>query len=694
MFARFRLSTLLALLGTLTSVCALQAASFVPFSFEVPRSETAALAREISALVKLPDGQTIRLPAYAEANGQTYSVRARASGAGTYRLLEVYEQSGANEIRLPLQSLGSSTVENTDPIQFPQVQIDPQAPNRFCTSAGTPFYPLGMNLAWPDGELIAYYKKAFSDFQKNGLNWTRIWFSNWGGLNLDWTQGDLGESPAPGAVSAKIAENWDTLIEEANHRGVYIQMVLQHHGQYSSKIDSNWGANPWNAANPNGFLKTPSDFFTDAKARQLTRQKYRYIVARWSYAPTVMAWELFNEVYQVDAYIKGDIKAVAAWHSEMADYLRSIDPYKHLITTSLNDIRSPIWEKMDYLQPHLYAANVIDSVRGFYPSLLGITRPIFYGEVGDDAVLLPRAMLNSGEPIISSLWSSLMGESEYPAQPWYPERLLNKERLQNLAGIAHFIAENKLSTRSNLKAFQPAILSDSTVNLVVPAGHWWTRRPIAQINIPTDGSISPEICEIPRAFVGSPDSTVDGFPNRAVIRAHFPERTTAKLRLNDVGGYGAKLNVCIDGQTIISATWAECMKGLGDRPQQTATFNFVVQEGVHEIAIENPGGPDWFDFHSLDLGIKTPALAAVGKRSNDFVMLWVWHRTGLFAPEAAAKAQIQIDALPAGTWSLRWWDTRTGEASPEELITHKGGQFLLSTPTIQKDRAVTLLKQQ
>ena len=62
----------------------------------------------------------------------------------------------------------------------------------------------------------------------------------------------------------------------AEQSGVYFQMTLQHHGQYSSTVDPNWSQNPYNTAN-GGFLADPKLFFTDATAKSLTKRKYRLL---------------------------------------------------------------------------------------------------------------------------------------------------------------------------------------------------------------------------------------------------------------------------------------------------------------------------------------------------------------------------------------------------------------------------------
>ena len=64
------------------------------------------------------------------------------------------------------------------------------------------------------------------------------------------------------------------MVEGAEKNDIYFQLVLQHHGQYSSasgykyshNVNPNWEQNPYNVKN-GGFLKNPEDFFTDPQAR-------------------------------------------------------------------------------------------------------------------------------------------------------------------------------------------------------------------------------------------------------------------------------------------------------------------------------------------------------------------------------------------------------------------------------------------
>jgi len=110
-----------------------------------------------------------------------------------------------------------------------------------------------------------------------------------------------------------------------------------------------------------GPAPTREAFFSDPAARARYKSRLRYLVARWGYSPSIGAWEFFNEVDNV-THGREDVVLiphadVVRWHAEMGTYLKAIDPYGHLVTTSishrdipgLNDI-API----DFNQKHVY----------------------------------------------------------------------------------------------------------------------------------------------------------------------------------------------------------------------------------------------------------------------------------------------------------------------------------------------------
>src|SRR6185369_15631102 len=102
---------------------------------------------------------------------------------------------------------------------------------RFQFDDGEVYYPLGHNAAWRDGrgssipELLVRMGGA-------GENWARVWMCHWDGKNLDWPPDGRG---VPGTLRLEVARHWDEIVTAAERSGFYLQIVLQHHGQYSSR---------------------------------------------------------------------------------------------------------------------------------------------------------------------------------------------------------------------------------------------------------------------------------------------------------------------------------------------------------------------------------------------------------------------------------------------------------------------------
>jgi len=643
----------------------------------------------------MPSRATLRLPAYYAGDDQ-FAVRARAEERGEYRLGKVTEvvngQTGVLNPKLVSQDrIRVSAVEDR-----PAVQCAAGHPPRLMLADGTPYVPIGANLAWADEDRGAFHRRAITAFAKAGLNWTRIWMVHWSRLNLDWLPPDLGASPAPGTLDARVAAYWDAIVAAAEGKGVYLQIVFQYHGQFSTGADANWNLNPWNAANPGGFLHSPEEFFTSARAKELTARKYRYIIARWGYSPAVLAWELFNEVHWVDAISvahREDI--VAQWHAEMAAFIRSIDAYHHLVTTSTENLRSPIYAGMDYFQPHCYPSNLLAGVRRIDPAPDALDRPVFYGEMGDEFSALAPDQKAAGVGFVPPVWASLMGQGRYPAQPWNGGRLIAEGRIGELAAVARFLAATGLGRRDGLTPFSAVVECRTRVPFELPGAYAWQRRPAPDLVVPLDGREPIELADIPRIYVGAPDSLAEGYPGRATYHIDFPRGVAVRLHIADTGRRGAAIRVSLDGRTVIEKAWPARPAGAGvSNAPNTAELSFSVPAGAHTIVVENPGSPDWFDLSGMDLGVETPVLAAVGQRRADFFALWVWHRTGVFAlqPGVPVTGTILIEDVPAGRWHVTWWDTLKGVPAAPFTIEHQGGLLRLVTPPIARHAAVVLTR--
>jgi hypothetical protein len=684
---------LLVTLTALTPSLSLQAAASEPvtFVFKLSGETRDPFARELWAEVNTPSGRTLRLPAYFAGRGR-FAVRARADENGVYSLGSVLEKN--EEQLVPVEAKISGEAKQAVPDQRPRpaVGIDGANPTRFVLSDGREYVPIGANLAWAPAGRLRFYGKAFREFNRQQLNWTRIWMCHWGRLNLDW--GPTGERPAKarGVLNLDVASDWDRILREAEANGVYVQVVLQHHGQYSTGANPNWASNPWNIAN-GGFLKTPAEFFTSPEARRLTKQKYRYIVARWGYSPAVLAWELFNEVHWVDALSKDrDVAAVAAWHDEMAAHIRSLDVYRHLITTSTDDLHSPIYASMDYLQPHLYAPNMIAAPMRIDAGTGEMGRPIFYGEVGEDNMRVTDALKKSGALIVPPVWPSLMGESTHPAQPWLGAELIAAKRLDELGAVARFVAAMNTKPRGPMARFSPVIQTAAQQPLVLVPGQHWQRRPPAVITIPPDGRYTSAIAELPHFIVGAPESIADGFPAKVTLRFESAQPTTLRIELADAGAKGAALRAVLNGQPLAEERWSLLTLPPGEQaPKRPRTISSPLPVGTHELVLENVGGEDWVELAAIDLGARVPVIAAVGKRSEDFAALWIWRQDGVFAEHTPAllnDGTFLLENIGPGPWQITWWDSLKGVPGPTQAITHGGGTLRISIPPISRHLAL------
>jgi len=297
------------------------------------------------------------------------------------------------------------------------VKVSAADPRYFEFSNGDFYYPAGENICWAS---LAGFRKYFAGMQEAGCNWTRVWMSNWES-GLEWTKGS--GYRGLGRYNLEKADKLDKIIDLAREYGLYVQLVINHHGQLSTRVNPQWDDNPYNARNA-GPCKEPGDFFTDPAAKRYFKNRMRYIIARWGYSPNVMAWELWNELTFVDDL---DLDMDAAWHKEMASYIKEKDPYKHLITTSyagtFHDygFNEKVWEipEIDYTQFHMYTQDVVSAIIGAYRLMSRFEKPYFMAEIGTDSTEGVDKKDLDGAYLHAAIWSQYMLSCAGNAMPWW-----------------------------------------------------------------------------------------------------------------------------------------------------------------------------------------------------------------------------------------------------------------------------------
>ncbi len=129
---------------------------------------------------------------------------------------------------------------------------------------------------------------------------------------------------------------------------------------------------------------------------------------------------------------------------------------------------------------------------------------------------------------------------------------------------------------------------------------------------------------------------------------------------------------------------------------RAAKLSVLIPEGSQEVVLRNQGGPAWFHVDRFETNFEVPLLAAAGKRSEDFIACWVWHKDQVFAMgnTVASTASLMIEDVQAGTWTMYWWDMERGETMNEKEIHHDGGVLRIETPRIHHHAAFVLKKKE
>ena len=612
------------------------------------------------------------LVTFTTADGRSIKVPAFFDGEKTWKARYTPDMTGKHTVGGVSLNGKPATPEKMEKREF-DVSGAPQPgfvriadKTRFAFDNGNSYLPIGHNQAWGSGK-PGDIEGRLEKMGRAGENWSRIWMNHWDGKNLDWIQGQKVE---PGTLSLEVAKRWDQIVDAAEKSGIYFQLALQHHGQYSTKTDANWDINPWNKKN-GGFLATPEEFFTSSQAIALTKNKIRYIIARWGYSPNILAWELFNEVEWTDSWARKHADEVAAWHNGMAKFIREQDPYKHLVTTSSTTEVAALWENMDYIQPHAYRADPLIAA-----SLeANKDKPVFYGEFGP----LGEPDENYGKWARRALWAGLMSGAAGPPQLWHWQVIDKEDLYKDFRAVSEFARSSGLISRRGLLEAPAAIETKERAALTFGPGAGFTPSKRTEYTIPASGIIQ-GLNELPAYFQGS--AKRDDFAG-ATFKVNYPEAGTFQVVVQQVARAGGKLIVSVDG-----APGAEKDFAGGDKDQRVnETLEVKVPAGPHDIKVENTG-QDWVMVRQFVLEPYAPAIQVLGRASKDYAALWLLNRGA-----NPTTGKLSLSGLQAGDYKARWWDTSAGKPLNEESVKVSGTDALtLTTPSVAGDVALYITK--
>jgi hypothetical protein len=626
----------------------------------------------------------INVPAFFD-GGTTWRARFTPTAPGVYFVKSVT----LNGKPINPAQINPSDFHVSDTSRPGFIRIDPKDRMRFLFDDGSPFYPVGFDLAWhADGDppLI----QTLARMGQARVNWTRIWMCHWDGKNLDWPE-DTSDPIPPGQLNLATARLWDQIVSTADANGIHFQLVLQHHGQYTIDPNPNWGQNPWNKAN-GGWLEKPEDFFTDPRAIALTQKKFRYIIARWGYSPSIMAWELFNEVEFTDGFHK-NLDGVAAWLQTMAAFIRGQDPYHHLITVSSRIDEPKLWPAMDYYQSHVYAPDVVSEM-----ALLDdhrLDRPYFYGEYGG---FEGGEGANSNEALHSGLWASLMSQASGAAMFWFWDAIAARNLFDQYTAAQDFISKSAMLDAGKMEPMEVVPSTPQIGPLRFGPGSSWSPASVTDYTIKPSGVV--EGIGGMSAFLQGNNKNKKMFPY-AVFQVNYPSAGTFSITIDQMTPDGARLEVTLDGAPVAALDLAptpsrppgpDGKAPPRPNPHINESLEIPVSRGSHAIHLENTGA-DWIHINHFILNPYCPQLGVLAKGNTNLIVMWVFNRDQQKGRTVAGS--LQISSPQPGAYTINWLDTRSGEIiKTDSANVLPGGALTLTTPAIAEDAACWIRRSQ
>jgi len=518
---------------------------------------------------------------------------------------------------------------------------------------GKQYIPVGEDMGWQDGNPYTDYTNWLGKLSSNGGNFIRVWMADWS-FGLEWQNNNNGYL---GLKKYKQSNAYylDWLLDKCAASGVYMMLCLNHHGQVSTTTNPEWANNPYNSA-LGGPCTNTWDFFTNSDAQDDIKNRLKYIVARYGYATSLMSWELFNEVEWTDNFdtYKADI---TNWHNTMASYIRSLDVYSHLVTTSYaNDYNDPnTWNlsSIDFTQTHYYVTtpkieSIIASGERNYVSTY--KKPSLNGEFGlsGDASTLGTTDPN-GVYIHNAIWGTAFSGSMGSAMSWWWDNYIETKNLYyHYKPLSTFVSTLKLKD-DNYGYVNATATGAGAADITISPGAGWAAATAASFTIDASGNINPGVGQLGTFVYGNTWNTQ--YRNPPTFNVNYTTAAQFKVVVSGVST-SPQLQVYLDGTNVLSTAVTA-----------NSTYTVNVPAGQHAIKVDNLG-TDWIQVSSyVFTKIGSPVTSYVLRSSaTDKAAGWVVNNqynyqtlqaNGGVPPPGVLNASITIPGVENGTYQIQ-----------------------------------------
>ncbi len=418
-----------------------------------------------------PDGTEVRVPGFFY---QGYLRRMEKGaeklapmGRSQWKIRFAPLQTGAYHYQIeindsqPIRSeMGRFQCVDSDSPGF--VRISKQDPLFFEFDDGSPFYPIGHNIAAvhdararvlgvniPASEGTYAYDRILGRMGQAGENFGRVWMSPWS-FGIEWTKAYDIHFRDLGRYNLLNAWRLDHVLRTAEENGISIMLLFTAHGEIGDYESDFWGYDKakrqgspyWSRYG--GPVGHPRELYTTPAVLKFYQRKVRYIVARWGYSPAVMAWEVLNEpdlpgFYQNDTYGR----LGAAFVRAVAQQIRGIDPARHLVTSGCFRYRQSYAHptmslpELDFNTGHIFDGNLEQRLVADLRYMQDRYKKIF---LPTEAGLTPFAQdpQTTALAIHRTLWSSFMTPAAGAAAPWWWVLIDQRDLYGEFAALSAF----------------------------------------------------------------------------------------------------------------------------------------------------------------------------------------------------------------------------------------------------------------
>lgn len=677
---------------------------------------------QVDATITTPDAKTIAVPAFWYQPYQRALNAGREgltqAGAAHWRVRYCPQQTGAHTITVAartngvLQAASQSTSFTVTPAANPPpisgyARVAPER-QYLETSVGEAIRLVGHNVCWHHSRGTFDYDDWFGGMATAGENFARLWM---------WPNAFGLETDKDSLTRYRLDRAWqlDYVLDLAERKGIYILLCLDYHGMFEQKPDY-WGGNnywlshPYNATN-GGPALNQNAFFTNTQAHKFYQKRLRYLVARYGYSPSLLAWEFFNEIDNVYSYLTP--ADVASWHRTMAQWLHANDPFDHLVTTSLtgNSDRQEIWQipELDFSAYHSYnepqpAARLAAVSQSF---LSRYKKPVMIGEFGIDW----RGWNRTNDPYLrgfrQGLWGGAMGGSLGSTMSWWWENIHSEKAYSLYTGMTNILGRtawgrgawtNLSFVTSGPPPVQVAepVPGGNPFNITLAPSGGWGAKPSGRLAVANPDSAGFAAANLNSFVHGS------GHPELRVpfrLEGWFTNNARLVLHLNSVSS-GSVLQVRANGTELFRTNLPNLDGGYNVNNEYNLDLAVSLPAGKRLIEISNPGG-DWFylDWVRLEgvlpsayVGNWQPSPEAIGLISTNEALLYVV-APGTAFPASATNTVLPLQQnqtvvltnFPPGQYVVDWFMPTNGSHLGTGKVTAKDGALTLEMPPFYED---------